>query len=121
MTVNPYARPFACSRCKDVRWVSNWASMRRGDLAPCPDCGGKDEYDYRVWKREQWLKANPTTLCEIDLSDAEFSVYKTIRGQHPELDKREILSYIEGQRYEPAKDEEFLKDARLKFKKWRER
>lgn len=64
------------------------------------------------------LRANPPVLKLADLTEKEAALYRDWRAEgYHEFD---CLRWIEGQRYEPIRDAEFLKDAREQFRKWRE-
>jgi hypothetical protein len=63
----------------------------------------------------------PVGICELDLTPEEFKVFETMKVLNPHASKATVLSWMEGQRYDPAKDEEFLVEARQKFKEWKHR
>ena len=105
MNANPYVRPFACPRCRDLRVVSRHASARRDDLVKCPACGTMPPEEYLDFRRRTWAAAQPhVTICVAGLSPAEFAEYEKLRTEHPETSKLTILSWLEGRRYDPEKD-----------------
>lgn len=121
-STNPYARPYACPRCLDSRVVTRHASARKDDLVPCDRCGLLSTEAYDLFRRDAWIKAQvPPEICELDLTPEEFETFTAFRQQHPNTSKKTILTWIEGQRYDPAKDAEFLAEARQKFKEWKHR
>jgi hypothetical protein len=81
---------------------------------------GADEYD--AFRRQKWLdNQKPPDLTEIDLTPSEFKVFKKMREENPKVSKLTLLSWLEGQRYDPSKDPDFLQDARQKFRDWKHR
>jgi hypothetical protein len=102
--------------------LARYVSARKDDLVPCDRCGLIEREEYSRWKREK-LKAlaKPTGICELDLDEKELATYRLMRVNSPHEDKQTVLSWIEGQRYDPSKDPEFVKDAREKFRAWRSR
>lgn len=118
--MNPFARPFACPVCRDTRLMTRTNRAAKDDLYPCQKCGTllPDEYDR--FTREAWVRNHlPPEICEVDLSEAEFKVFKMYREHHPNVSKATILMWMEAARYDPAKDEEWLaKQARPAFKAW---
>lgn len=120
--MNPFAVPYACPKCKDFRYLARYASARQGDLVKCDKCGLMESDEYEAFKRDAW-KANhrQPEICELDLTPDEFKVYEAARAQYPQVSKTTVLSWMEGQRYDPSKDQEFLAEAREKFKPWRAR
>lgn len=120
--MNPFALPFACLRCHDVRTVTRRVEAREKDLVPCPSCGTIGDEEYGRFRSNAFIKSHAApTLCELDLTPEEFAVFKKIREEHPLASKTSVLSWLEGQRYNPAEDVEFLEEARTKFKEWRAR
>ncbi len=120
--MNPFAMPFACPRCQDSRVVTRFPSARGKDIVKCRDCGSMTDEEYDRFRRDAWAKAHkPPSICELDLTPAEFETYQKMRLEHPNASKFTVLSWIEGQRYDPSKDEEFLAEARVKFREWRSR
>ena len=120
--VNPYARPPACSTCNDTRTLAKYPTARKDDLIPCGACGNLNSDEYERFRRDAWAAAQkPPSICELDLTPEEFVVYQRSRTEHPQASKLTVLAWMEGQRYDPSKDEEFLNQARDEFRKWRAR
>ena len=115
MSANPFTRPFNCSRCHDTRHLTRSARAHLSDLAPCPVCGSLPPDEYERFKRDAWSKNHTTpAICELDLNPAEFLAYQRMRAEHPNFSKLTVLTWIEGQRYDPSKDPTFLPEiARL--------
>ena len=121
-STNPYARPPYCSLCGDFRVRTRNARASKSDLVPCDRCGLLTEDEYQRFKRDAWIKnQTPPTICELDLTPEEFKVCETLKALNPHASKATVLSWMEGQRYDPSKDEEFLREARQKFKEWKHR
>lgn len=119
---NPFAMPFACPRCRDNRMVARYASARKEDLVPCDKCGLMGSEEYSRFRRDAWAQSmKPPEITQLDLTPEEFQTYEAMRAAHPNVSRTSILSWLEGQRYNPAEDIEFLEDARAKFKEWRAR
>lgn len=121
--MNPFALPFACPTCNDTRTITRRIEAHRpNDLIPCPKCGQMEDEEYDRFRKDAWLAAHPRpTITELDMSLDELAVMKRMRADYPKVSKLTVLSWMEGQRYQPAKDEEFLAEAREKFKEWRNR
>src|SRR5271169_3308443 len=117
-SVNPYARPPACPTCSDVRRVTTHVRAHEGALTPCGKCGNLTDDEYERFRRDAWVRdQKPQEICELDLTPEEFTVFGRLRQEHPKTSKTTILSWIEGQRFDPSKDEAFLVEARKEFKK----
>jgi hypothetical protein len=102
--------------------VTRSVRAAKTDLVPCGTCGTLSDDEYDRFRREAWTRDHvPPTICEMDLTDAEVPIFKRMREQNPNASKLTVLTWIEGQRYDPAKDPEFLAEARAKFKEWRAR
>ena len=88
-----------CESCQDTRA----AAARDGSRVPCPVCG-TDEQRRELFRR----RSNFPTLRLDDLDETEKGMVHEwrLRGFH-ELD---CLRWIEGKRYEPSKDPEFLRE-----------
>lgn len=110
----------ACEKCDDLRVVTKSVRAATTDLVRCGVCGNYNDDEYRRFRAAAWVKAQPPVgICEIDLTPDEFKVYQGLRERHPDTSKTTILMWVEGQRYDPAKDEEWLKTvARPAFKEW---
>lgn len=120
--MNPFARPFACLVCRDSRMLARYASSRKDDLIPCHKCGSLNTEEYDRFRRDAWARDNAApSICELDLTPEEMSHFKVMRSAHPHAAKATVLSWIEGQRYDPSKDPEFLAVARPAFKEWKHR
>lgn len=128
--INPFARPPACPVCDDTRMVTSSVRAREADVSPCPRCGAdphprepeskesRERYDHFVRTRFIETSVAPA-ISQLDLTPEEFKTYQRLRDEHPEASGTTVLSWIEGQRYDPSKDEEFMRDAREHFRKWR--
>lgn len=106
---------FACRTCRDFRHV--YAGKQTID---CPECAGWDE-----GKRAELLRqatrerAEKPSIRMSDLSDEERALVAEWTMAHPTTNQLTFLTWIEGRRYDPAKDPEFIADARKAFKKWK--
>lgn len=96
--------------------------MRLNDVVPCDKCGLLNDEEYDRFRRDAWIRDSvPPAISQLDLTPEEFKTYEMMRLHHPKASKSTLLSWMEGQRYNPAEDVEFLEDARAKFKEWRAR
>lgn len=117
--MNPYAIPPACPKCNDTRTLTKYTSARPKELVPCPDCGSLTPEEYDRFRKDAWTKRQPQVgICELDLTPEEFKTYTRLRAENPDVSKLTVLGWIESDRYDPAKDPEFLKEAREEFRKW---
>lgn len=127
--MNPFAAPPICDICNDNRAVEN----KYGTAVKCHRCGCTDPDPEEGQKRTKdcngcrWiaarrldrLKAAPAAIRYGDLTEAERKIFDSWRAAgHHEMD---CLRWIEGQRYDPSKDPEFLAVARPAFKEWKHR
>src|SRR5512135_3056 len=120
--MNPFARPYACPRCKDSRVLTRSSRATKTDLVPCDSCGLLTPDEYDKFRSDAWIRDHkPPQITELNLTLDELAVYKQMRISYPKVSKTTVLSWMEGQRYDPAKDPEFLGEAREAFKKWRNR
>lgn len=127
---NPFIRPPACASCNDTRMVTSSARARGGDVSPCPRCGpdphpgapeskeSRERYDHFTRIRFSETSIAPT-ISQIDLTPEEFKTYQRFRDENPGASGTTVLSWIEGQRYDPSEDEVFLEEAREHFRRWR--
>ena len=105
---------FGCRTCRDAGRV--YIGPREG---PCPECSS-----WPPEKREDMIraatraKAEKPSITTADLTDDERELLKEWTLCNPHTSQLTFLTWIEGRRYDPSKDEEFLKEARKKFKKW---
>ena len=59
------------------------------------------------------------TLIELDMTTAELAAFRMLRAGHPDISKLTALGWIEGQRYEPAKDPAFMAECDRALDHWR--
>lgn len=122
MSDNPFAAPPACLTCNDIRTVTTRVEARKNDLRKCPACGNFNDAEYERFRTAAWLKQHKAPeISELDLTEDELKVFKMMRHNNPQAPKTTVLMWMEGQRYDPSKDEEFLVVAREEFKKWHAR
>jgi hypothetical protein len=135
VTDNPYAIPFICNDCRDVRYVTDHSAARLKNVKPCRRCGpdselvdGKNRETASSAERYEHFRA--TRMAEIHgvpeltqdmLTPKEWERYLILKVEHPHTSNRTLLSWLEGQRYDPSKDPDFLQDARQKFRDWKHR
>lgn len=104
----------ACKTCRDFGKVYDGPKT-----VPCPECsvwpeGHRAEMLREATKRE----AEKPSITETDLSDDERAMMAQWAIDHPHVHRLTLLTWIEGRRYDPEKDEAFLAEARKRFKKW---
>lgn len=119
---NPYTEPPACVACNDLRF----GSRMNYSAGPCRVCGcscavpakGETRSEqcsgctkHRDLVRALWsLYRERPTIQEQDLTAAELVVIAEWRARHPHTAMLTMLGWIEGRRYDPAKDKDFLKE-----------
>jgi hypothetical protein len=122
MTDNPFAAPPACPTCGDTRTVTSRVEARENDRRKCPACGNYNDDEYERFRTTAWLRRHkPPEICELDLTMDELKIFKMMRENNPTASKTTVLMWMDGQRYDPSKDPEFLAIAREEFKTWRAR
>ena len=115
MRANPFL-DFACPICEDVRlaFYEGGRGGKKGDpLVRCPGCGSEDRTDLAVER----LKRHPCGLEEHELTDKEQARLVAWRAEG--ISTARALRWIEGQRYDPASDPEFMAECNRELKKWR--
>lgn len=106
---------YACRTCHDYRRVYVGPSE-----TTCQECAGwPEEKRAEVLRNATRDRAEKPSITSADLTDEEKEIFSEWVIQHPHVHKLTLLTWIEGRRYDPAKDEEFLKEARKRFKKWK--
>lgn len=102
---NPHAAPPACLVCDDLRVVQG----RFGAAQSCPSCGEMGPESYAAFRRDRYRETRPEPeLSILDLTPEEFAVFRAWQVDHAQTSKLTLLSWIEGRRYEPRKDPEFV-------------
>ncbi len=114
--LNPVERlAFACRTCFDVGKVS--FGTHDGE---CPSCssltGGERTARLRADTAQRVSKPG---IRESDLTTQEREEFGRLRACHTEAHSLTILVWIEGRRYDPAKDVEFLALCERRLRKWR--
>lgn len=104
----------SCKTCRDFGKVYD------GKLTvDCPECSCWPP-DKRAEMARYATKAiaEKPSITEADLSDSEKDLFAQWTLDFPHVHRLTLLTWIEGRRYDPLKDEEFLAEARKRYKKW---
>lgn len=113
---NPYRKEPFCLTCGDIETVTKRDTARPKDLSSCPFCGTPDKLDALKRERRKLIEPLPT-LRVAELTEEEAAIFREWRvSAHHELD---CLRWIEGRRYDPENDPEFLNQSRKELAKWR--
>jgi hypothetical protein len=105
VTENPFSVPPVCVHCDDIRRVTKNQYAR--ETVPCPWCG--DDAKREGLERETFFLRNPRpTLEEHGLTDEERLVVRDWRSHAFHM--ADCLRWVEGRRYDPAKDPEFANE-----------
>lgn len=105
----------ACRTCRDFGMVYDGPGEKK-----CPECSGwSDEVRADLLKEATRRAAEKPSITMADLTDEEKALFAEWVVMHPRVHKLTLLTWIEGRRYDPSKDEEFLVEARKRFKKWK--
>ena len=106
---------FGCRECFDFGKVLDGKAER-----PCPRCGGwSAERRDEAIRQEMGQRATRPELEEKDLTPEELETVCAWKVDYPKAHPWTLLSWIEGRRYEPAKDAEFLALVKRRLGKWR--
>jgi hypothetical protein len=102
---NPWRREPICHKCGDTGSVSKTEFHRRTELTPCPFCGDP-EAGAELYRKRIAVLCPRSSLTENDLTADEKLAFKAWRdaGHHA----ADCLRWIEGRRYDPAKDADLL-------------
>lgn len=94
----------ACSVCSDLKVV---LQKNCRDTARCPRCGSFNEDSYRSFRAAHFEKVNSfPEITQSDLSADEATFYlDQVRAGH---NKITVLGWIEGRRYDPSRDDDFV-------------
>ncbi len=106
---NPWVPPPVCTTCRDARWISPTRTARRKELVRCPDCGDESQRN-KLWMNWCRLYDPPADITEKDLTPEEVLVVQGWRRQNFHM--ADCLRWIEGRRYDPEKDPQFLEDVK---------
>lgn len=109
---------FICGSCEDFRVIAAPPGLKDSDekpirSVPCPYCGTDEK------RRDLFTKRALIPEIRVsDLTEEEQELFRDwrIRGHH-ELD---CLRWIEGRRYVPEKDPEFMADCNKRLAEWRQ-
>lgn len=106
---------YACRTCRDHRLL-----MDGPKDVKCHDCAGWDEGTRLSHLRaETARRGEKPSITVNDLTDEEEEVYTMWRRNHPDAHQLTILTWIEGCRYNPREDVDFLALCDRRIKKWR--
>ena len=114
--LNPIERlAFACRTCWDVRRVS-FGDVEGG----CPDCSSLTDGERVARLRaDTAARAPKPEIREADLTAAERNEFHRLRSIHPDAHPLTVLAWLEGRRYAPADDPEFVALCERRLAKWR--
>lgn len=105
----------ACKTCRDFKRVYDGGPVS----VPCPECSTwPPEKRIDLLREATRRDAQKPSITESDLSDSEKELMAKWSDAHPNVHKLTLLTWIEGRRYDPKEDPEFLAEARKAFKKW---
>lgn len=107
----------ACDVCKDHQVVTINRCQR--ETVPCPRCGFLNEKSYDEFRAAHMasVRAQPeVSQGNLSADEAAFYLEQTRAGHN----RLTVLSWIEGRRYDPSKDEDFVKLVKKTVRKERE-
>lgn len=105
---------FACRVCHDFKRV--YAGKKD---VPCPECSSWNAEQRDAIRRSATRdRAEKPSIRMGDLTAEERAVVAQWRIDHPHAHELTLLTWIEGRRYDPEADPEFMIEARKRFKKW---
>lgn len=105
---------YACNTCHDFKRV--YAGKKDVE---CPECSQwTDDQRATIRRSATRDRAEKPAIHAEDLTQEERDLVAQWRIDYPLVHELTLLTWIEGRRYDPAKDEEFLAIARKQFKKW---
>lgn len=109
------AKP-ACRWCRDFRaMLDNF-----GQVISCKECGSLDEGGYAAYRKERHKALAPRPeITQLDLDAEEFAEYNRLAKLHPGVSGLTVLSWMEGRRYKPSEDAEFMADVEQRMELWR--
>lgn len=97
---------FACWTCRDHRRVP----APDGTPASCPSCGALDEFGYSSFRKKRYWEMHPRPeITESNLSKAEKVELDRLCLEY-RVSPITALSWLEGRRYQPENDPEFLEE-----------
>lgn len=106
---------YACRTCRD-----HGKLMDGPKDINCPNCSawGADQR-LAVLRAEMAQRGEKPSIGVSDLTEDELDVYATLRRNHPDAHQLTVLVWIEGRRYNPREDAEFLALCDRRIRKWR--
>lgn len=96
---------YGCRTCWDARLV-----LRGQRETECPDCAswGPDQREQRL-RADAARRLPKPEITERDLTPEEAALFREWSITHAEAHPLTILSWIEGRRYDPRQDPEFMR------------
>ena len=105
---------YGCRTCRDVGRVAVGLAEK-----PCPDCSGWDEDRRGMALTVDLARRGEKPILRMgDLSAAELAVVGEWQELFPRASDLTLLLWIEGRRYRPSEDAEFLALVRRRLAKW---
>jgi len=105
---------YGCRTCRDIGKVADGRTEKA-----CPGCIGWDEDRRRMaFAADLARRGEKPSLRTADLSAAELAVVGEWRQLFPQASDLTLLLWIEGRRYRPAEDVEFLALVRKRIAQW---
>ena len=106
---------FACRTCRDFGFVYDGPTT-----VECPECSAwPPDKKHELLRAATRQTAEKPEISMADLTPDERALMAEWVVAHPHVHELTLLTWIEGRRYDPSKDPDFLSVARKKFKKWR--
>lgn len=117
------SREPACPLCRDYRNVTKGG----GRTEPCPNCGPRigekghftpEAYDEFRLEHTRATRPRPSLHLE-NLSEDELVEFRKLKADYPDATTGTVLSWLEGRRYDPAKDPEAVAECERRMTAWR--
>jgi hypothetical protein len=109
-----WTRPPACETCNDFRRVEC-----RHKVETCPACGHLVDDAYADLRRGRYRDTHGLPEITVaDLSPTEWEEFTRLRTAYPDASKLTVLGWLEGRRYHPRDDPQFLEDAETELVAW---
>lgn len=106
---------YGCRVCRDVGLVADGLSEEK-----CPACSAWDEERRdQAYSADLARRGEKPSLRESDLTREELEILAGWRVTFPRASGLTLLLWIEGRRYSPAADPEFLALVGRKLREWR--
>lgn len=117
---NPFSQLPLCPKCHDVRRCAEDHHARK--TVPCDKCGTMSDEEYERFRRQRLAAILPwCPLGYETMTEEQRKLFDRLKAAHPHASNVAICTWVEGDSYDPSKDETFLRECNEGLETWRRR